>query len=203
MGHNPSRLNNPRHPVERVSWLRVQDFLKALNGVGRPFWFDLPTEIQWEYACRADSNEAIYPTSNSETTAKLDTTGMLARIAWYSENSFQLAKEEEMHADGRPSKQARVRKQPHPVGLKLPNTWGVYDMLGNVCEWCKTPMFPYPLDAVDKEVILSNLEQSRVVRGGGYHSPVRDVRCAYRFSDRSYHEDSDLGFRLVRVQEPS
>ena len=107
MGSNPSWFKNPSNPVETVNWEDCQQFLVKLNakvrsGYGR---FQLPTEAQWEYACRAGSNTKYYFGDEAS----------VADYSWYF-----------MNADA----------QTHPVGQKKPNAWGLYDIQGNVCEWC-------------------------------------------------------------------
>ena len=104
MGNNPSQCKDPWNPVEAVSWEDTQSFCSKLNGAGLPkgMTFALPTEAQWEYACRAGTATAY---SFGEDTA------VLRDYAWYEENSG---------------------RRPHPVGTKKPNGWGLYDMHGNV-----------------------------------------------------------------------
>ena len=109
MGDNPSHFEGPKNPVEMVSWTDCQKFLDKLNekfGPGRGK-FQLPTEAQWEYACRAGST--------MRRGYGYDEAG-LGQYAWYGENSGG---------------------QTHPVGEKQPNAWGLYDMYGNVFEWCQ------------------------------------------------------------------
>jgi formylglycine-generating enzyme required for sulfatase activity len=108
MGTDPSAFKGPKRPVECVSWFDCVAFCDALTrlmaGQFDDLEFGLPTEEQWEYACRAG------------TTGPLNVEGAtLDQIAWFTDNSGG---------------------QTHDVGLKLPNAWGFYDMLGNVCEWC-------------------------------------------------------------------
>jgi formylglycine-generating enzyme required for sulfatase activity len=101
IGSNPSEYkHSPSHPVESVSWDNVQAFLHKLNAHEGRQDYCLPTEAQWEYACRAGTDTPRYHPDVNE-------------IAWYGGNSHD---------------------QPKPVGQKLPNTWGLYDMLGNVWE---------------------------------------------------------------------
>jgi formylglycine-generating enzyme len=101
MGENPSRFQGVNRPVENVSWEDCQAFIIKVNEQIAGLHLRLPTEAQWEYACRAGTQEPRY---DSDVDA----------IAWYAANS-----------DG----------ETHDVGQKHPNTWGLYDMLGNVDEW--------------------------------------------------------------------
>jgi formylglycine-generating enzyme required for sulfatase activity len=106
MGKNPSEFKGPKHPVENVSWADCQEFLKKLNARVTGPTFRLPTEAQWEYACRAGSKTRYYFGDDEE---------KLGEYAWYQKNS-----------DG----------HTHPVGMKKANAWGLHDMHGNVAEVC-------------------------------------------------------------------
>jgi formylglycine-generating enzyme required for sulfatase activity len=107
MGSNPSYCRNPRHPVEQVFWADCQDFLARLNTLVKDGGgFRLPTEAEWEWACRAGTRTRF---------SFGDDERRLGDYAWCSENSGGVT---------------------HPVGEKLPNAWGLHDMHGNVQEWC-------------------------------------------------------------------
>ena len=130
-------------------------------GLGR---FRLPTEAEWEYACRAGSQNERY--------------GDLEAIAWFKGNSG---------------------KTTHPVGLKLPNAWGLYDMNGNVWQWCLDWKGEYPSGPVADPTGSPIPNKGRVNRGGSWNDAAKCVRSGYRikndFSDRCY----DLSLRLVKV----
>jgi TonB family protein len=118
MGNNPSFFKNcPKCPVENVSWEDVQDFVKRLNLLGEGK-YRLPTEAEWEYACRAKSTTKFNFGENES---------MIGNFAWFSENS---------------------QEKTHEVGTKQPNAWGLYDMHGNVWEWVEDWKGNYPSNAV-------------------------------------------------------
>lgn len=166
MGANPSRMVQPDHPVAMVSWLDAQGFLKTLAGLVPGWWFRLPTEAEWEYACRADT----------ETQFSLgDTEDDLARSAWFAANS-----------DG----------ATHPVATKVPNAWGLFDMHGNVFEWCDDWETSYTGDdAIDPRG--PSLGQNRVLRGGCFKCPPPYCRSANRYSAPPDRRSPSIGFRLV------
>ena len=170
MQNNPSEFKGDRNlPVENVSWEDTQVFIGRLNEKERGRVFSLPTEAQWEYACRAGTETKFY-IGDSE--ADLD------RAGWHSGNS-----------DG----------QTHPVGQKEPNGFGLYDMHGNVWEWCQ--------DWYDKNYYRNSPPTDpkgpssgsyRVLRGGSWFGRGRYLRCA----DRDWYDPAarldGLGLRLAR-----
>lgn len=171
MGTNPSSFKNCGDdcPVERVSWNDVQKFIWKLNlkeGGGK---YRLPTEAEWEYACRAGSTKA-YSFGNDQS--------QLSEYAWYDRNSGG---------------------KTHPVGLKRPNKWGLYDMHGNIWEWCKDRYNYYPPNAVTNPT-GPYLGSSQVIRGGSWGGDPGDVRCADRYRDTPVIRYPSQGFRLLRTE---
>jgi formylglycine-generating enzyme required for sulfatase activity len=164
MGKNPSKYKkNPNHPVEHVSWHDVQTFLHKLKEQDGGRDYHLPTEAQWEYACRAATETVRYYFD-------------VNTIAWYKENS---------------------NGHPQPVGQKLPNAWGLYDMLGNVWEWCSDGKRDYTEDeAIDPMGSIST-NSIRVVRGGGWDYPMQIVRAALRRGYIPSLRFNNLGFRCA------
>ena len=166
--NNPSSFQNSNKPVESVSWLDCIKFcnqLSIMSGLKCSYeikedtavlnkstdGYRLPTEAEWEYACKAGSKKPRY--------------GELLEIAWFGENS---------------------NGSTHEVGLKKPNDWGLYDMLGNVWEWCE--------DLYDPEVYGTY----RVFRGGGWNDPERGCLATNRRRSMPTYQIDDLGFRFAR-----
>jgi formylglycine-generating enzyme required for sulfatase activity len=166
MGTNPSEFKaaGPDAPVEGVSWDDAQTFTTRLNGVQSQWTFRLPTESEWEYACRAGSQSERH--------------GDLDAIAWYAQNS------------GRTT---------HPTGLKQPNAYGLYDMTGQVWQWCQDWYGEYPKGSVtDPEGIGNDLYGSvRVIRGGAWNTDGAMVRSAIRSYNLPDFHGNNVGFRLV------
>jgi len=168
MGNNPSSFGSCGEdcPVENVSWNDVQQFIKKLNETRGTNKYRLPTEAEWEYACRAGSDTA-YCFGNDESRLK--------DYAWYDGNSGG---------------------KTHPVGLLKPNAWGLYDMHGNVWEWCQDWYAEnYPSGSVT-DPIGSSSGSFRVIRGGSWHVIAQSCRSAYRGRSTPDNRNHDLGFRL-------
>ena len=170
MGNNPSHFQNPKNPVEWVSWEDCLQFLRQLNEkVGMGKW-QFPTEAQWEYACRAGST-TIYCFGNDESE--------LGDYGWYDKNS-----------GGRP----------HPVGEKKPNAWGLYDMNGSIWQWCRDWYDPgyYAHSPMDDPAGPATGTE-RVSHGGCWFSPARSARSANHGRIEADHHGSHLGFRASMV----
>lgn len=167
IGNNPSQFKGDNNPVEQVSWNDAVAFCEKLNaGIPSGAKMALPTEAQWEYACRAGTKTEYYSGDDEEG---------LKSIAWYNGNSD---------------------KKTHPVGEKKPNAFGLYDMSGNVCEWCQDWYGHYPQIAVTDP---SGLEKGsyRVIRGGRWDCNPQYCRSAYRTLDDPSSTDFNFGFRVV------
>jgi formylglycine-generating enzyme required for sulfatase activity len=173
MGSNPSRLKQPKDPVEMVNWDHCQVFLGKLNAKtgGQGGKFVLPTEAQWEYACRAGSAKRY---------CFGDDQAQLGAYAWNKATSGDIAT--------------------HPVGQKKPNAWGLYDMHGNVWEWCQ--------DWYDEDYyVLSPADDptgpaegtERVHRGGMWSNSPAGCRAAFRTYDPPTLCDVRLGLRVAQI----
>ncbi len=165
MGSNPSNYKGSDLPVECVSWNDCQEFIQKLNRLtGRNF--RLPTEAEWEFACRGGNNSRGYKYSGSNN---------LDSVAWYDDNS-----------DG----------QTHPVATKAPNELGIYDMSGNVWEWCGDWYANYTSNSQSNPSGPQSGSR-RVFRGGGWGNFVRNCRSSNRINYFPTYRISYLGLRLA------
>jgi formylglycine-generating enzyme required for sulfatase activity len=174
MGNNPSKFkDNLQNPVEQVSWDDAQEFCKKLSQkTGKEF--RLPSEAEWEYACRAGTI-ASYSFG--------DNASLLGEYAWYSDNSGS---------------------KTHPVGQKKPNPWGVYDMYGNVLEWCQDSYEKYGGESdlirkTGKAIVEKNDNRFRLLRGGSWVSIAQNCRSAVRNISVALNQKDFNGFRVVCV----
>ena len=170
MGHNPSNFKGDQLPVERVSWAVAVEFCAALSErTGKTY--RLPTEAEWEYACRAGSTSRFSFADESED---------LDQHAWYYNNSEQ---------------------KTHSVGQKMPNAWGLHDMHGNVFEWCHDWYDDdYYQQSPQIDPQGPPFGTSHVLRGGSFLTVSYLCRTAYRFSNWPDLRYYDIGFRVVAVE---
>jgi formylglycine-generating enzyme required for sulfatase activity len=201
MRGNPSRFRSPTRPVEQVNFPEVQEFLDRLNALVPGLGLSLPSEAQWEYACRAGTDRATYAGDMlilGETNAPV-----LDAIAWYGGNSgvdFELEGEDSSSWRGKQYEHTRAGTR--VVAQKVPNAWGLYDMLGNVWEWCAdhwhASYIGAPTDGSAWVDLRPGSAVDRVVRGGSWHDFARDSRAACRFHEAPSRRDDDIGFRCIR-----
>jgi formylglycine-generating enzyme required for sulfatase activity len=178
MNTNPSHFKGANRPVETVSWYEAVEFCTKLSEkTGKTY--RLPSEAEWEYACRAGSKTKYYFG---------DSDSQLGQYAWYSSNS---------------------NDQTHPIGEKQPNAWGLYDMHGNVCEWCADHWHEDYQNATnwhenyqgapnDGTVWLSSNEYSdRLLRGGSCINFAPYCRAAYRSRYQPEYGFLNFGVRVA------
>ncbi|MDD4888539.1 MAG: formylglycine-generating enzyme family protein [Phycisphaerae bacterium] len=174
------------HPVTNVSWEDAQAFCVWLSKkTGRSV--QLPTESQWEYACRAGSNTRF---------CFGDDDSALAEYAWFSKHdtdSHDYDWYSESYLESNMMEKQRAKLTTHPVGQKKPNAWGLYDMHGNVWEWCADRYAPY-VRPDGKEAAGS----AHVLRGGSWGSLATNCRSARRNGQTSgFHPGIRHGFRVT------
>lgn len=170
MGGNPSKVQSPSRPVDRVSWNDIQDFLRKLNAKEGGNHFRLPTEAEWEYAARAGA-KTDYSFGNSP--------GDLPKYAWFGNLGY--------------------KGSSHEVALKAPNDWGLYDMHGNVWEWVQDWYDPdYYKNSPEADPSGPETGKYKVYRGGSWVGKAVNLRCSVRYSALPVTRTHDLGFRLVR-----
>lgn len=206
MGDNPSEWKGDDLPVENVSYDSCTNFC-AETGLG------LPTEAQWEYACRAGSTTAL-PNGDIRIAGE-NNAPALDDIAWYGGNSSVGWKGE----NGENTSRWRDTQYPggfagtHPVGRKLPNAWGLHDMIGNVAEWCADQCDTDQIDRDDevedyphRDVVdPSGSEEGeyRVIRGGAWNYKAGLCRSANRAWGTPRHTGRNLGFRPCVTVSPA
>jgi formylglycine-generating enzyme required for sulfatase activity len=203
-GRNPSWFKTPMRPVENVSFHSVQSFLSRLNQRVPGLELELPSEAQWEYACRAGTDTATY--AGPIEILGTNNVPVLDAIAWYGGNSgveFELDNGDD--ASDWPKKQyPHTKAGTRPVATRAPNAFGLYDMLGNVWEWCADHWHDSHDGApADGSARLSGEGAAdRVIRGGSWNDVARRLRAASRNRDDPSYRVVALGFRCVRVQAP-
>ncbi|MDF5713919.1 MAG: formylglycine-generating enzyme family protein, partial [Rhizonema sp. NSF051] len=181
LNRNPSFFNGDNRPVECICWYDAVEFCKRLSQITkRNYW--LPSEVEWEYACRAGTTT---PFHLGET--------ITTELANYNGNYIY------NHGD-----KGEYREQTTLVGSFPANAFGLYDMHGNIWEWCADTLHinyegaPRDGSAWLKDYNTDN--QMRLLRGGSWHSYPENCRCAYRYWSPSTHSSFNIGFRVVRRQ---
>ena len=168
-------------PQEEMVYPEIAEIIKCMDG-RQPLklpadylkrkGYRLPTEAEWEYACRAGSRSP-WPHGSSP--------GLLEHFAWFA---------------------PAARERTWPVGQKLPNAWGFFDMLGNVAEWCMEGGLPYEDGILDREDRSEVSDKGfRIVRGGSFAGTTRALRSAGRTLRRPSVADMGVGFRVARTEE--
>jgi len=174
MHRNPSALRNPAAPVEQVTWFEAQAFLRSLNALHEGT-FRLPTEAEWEYACRAGTRTAYAfgPTLSTD----------------------------DANYDGRytlPGQSAgRYRAHTIAAGSLRANAWGLYDMHGNVWEWCEDDACDRPPHQYADPVGRCG-SRLKVIRGGSWYFNADSARSALRYTHEPHMRGFSIGFRVVR-----
>ncbi len=182
MGKNPSSFKGADLPVENVSYVYALAFCKELTEIEKAagrlpegYEYTLPTEAQWEYACRAGTTTALNSGKNLSDTEQCPE---IDEVGWYLYNSGE---------------------KTHPVGQKKPNAWGLYDMHGNVYEWCLDGYGDYPKSSVTDPIGFFSMDLNIVMRGGCMLNFAQRCRSAYRDHNILYYSYFNLGFRVALV----
>ena len=173
MNENPGYFNGARHPVEQVSWTDCQDFIAALNELtGRSF--RLPTEAEWEFAARGGNLSQGYKYAGGD---------YLPDVAWYSYNDSWELRGNGAHGT-------------HDVATRIPNELFLFDMSGNVHEWCQDWYGDYTTDAVT-DPVGPMTGTARVYRGGSWYFDEWFCRVSFRNSVAPSYRSHGIGMRLA------
>ena len=179
MGTNPSKLKGADLPVEQVNWNDAMEFCakltaseKAAGRLPEGYEYTLPTEAQWEYACRAGTTTAL---NSGKNLSNADECPEMDEVGWYAYNS---------------------NRATHPVGQKLPNAWGLYDMHGNVFEWCLDWYGKYSTSAVT-DPTGPDTGTSRAIHGGCWNFDANRCRSAERNARTPSDYYDNIGFRVA------
>ena len=206
MGYNPSYFQSFNRPVESILFKDVLRFLNKINTLVPNLHLTLPSEAQWEYACRAGTRTTTYAGTIKKSNRNHES--MLDRIAWYAGNSgVNFGLNYGFNPDGRLKiDEEYINTGTHPVKKKEPNAWGLYDMLGNVWEWCADNWhdnYEYaPNDGriwLDTHLLLDNTAR-HVIRGGSWRYDTQFIRAAHRSNDGPSARNVYCGFRCGRFQ---
>ena len=185
MGNNPSKFKRYNNPIDSINWNEAISYCDKINflykaKLPKGYLFYLPTEAQWEYACRAGTsnklkNNKIKIINNRALIDKNCYT--FNEVAWYDKNS---------------------NNNTHPVGHKKPNDWGIYDMLGNVWEWCMDWYGDYP-NYAESDPIRTCQNTGRIIRGGSWKNNQYCCRPSHRGSYSPTDCRDNIGFRIALV----
>ncbi|MBF0137842.1 MAG: formylglycine-generating enzyme family protein [Magnetococcus sp. DMHC-1] len=172
MQDNPSKFKAKNLPVDLVGWSDVQEFIRRLNLREKTTTYRLPTEAEWEYACRAKSETSRFWGNRSDD---------MGLYAWYDGNS---------------------RNEMHPVGQLRPNAFGLYDMLGNVWEFVQDAYHEQAYSKhAPVDPLFEGSNANRVYRGGSWDGTAWYVRCSNRGGISREERFESLGFRVARSRE--
>jgi len=163
-----SKLGEDKLPVQQVSWDEAKEFCKRLSALPKEKEsgrvYRLPTETEWEYCCRAGTSTVYFFGENP---------ALLVDHAWIEDNAGS---------------------RPHPVGKKKPNAWGLFDIMGNVAEWCEDPYFA---ENQQSSVEDNNTNSFRLIRGGSWLYGPSDCRSASRSRLSPTSKSPNVGFRVI------
>lgn len=184
MGSNPSDSKNPHLPVNNISYGDAKAFCAKLStlpeemSAGRSY--RLPTEAEWEYVCRAGTRTA-YNYGDSFDNTEIDLGQVLSEYAWFKANS----------------------DAPQIVAGKQPNQWGIYDLYGNVAEWCEDVYLPsyYGDNPPGQDPTGPATGSLRILRGGSYMSQPSSCRSSYRGNANQLIRSRQNGLRIVCIQK--
>jgi len=194
------RVNGPEQPAVRVSWQRAMAFCRRLSEeTGEPF--TLPTEAEWEYACRAGTDTPLWYGGPDEDFSRVasvaDGTLNKANVALRKKSYFH--NPSAINTIVRPAFSDKGNDRAivtANVGRTLPNAWGLHDMHGNAAEWTRSTYRPYPYRAADgRDAPIA--DGNKVVRGGSFHDRPATCRSAYRLSYPSWRRVFNVGFRVA------
>lgn len=167
MRENPSGFKGDQRPVETVSWNGIQKFLQAVKQINSKLDIKLPTEAQWEYACRAGTTTA-FNLGNEIDTQQVNFWGGSVKGRTVDVKSMQ-----------------------------SPNQWGLHEMHGNVSEWCQDSWVRHLSDKPATDPVMEKTGDRRVIRGGAWYNGGGHVRSAYRDHDVPSTRYDFIGFRLL------